>query len=245
VALRQPVVEPLYESKPGWWIAAEMAHRLGLQAYFPWKNPEQHLQTLIGPMAINADVLRTRGAVAFSGRPYIEDRVPEDGPLFPTAGGKIELYSTSLKDAGFDPLPRYTPVSNPPIGYFRLLDGRTPLHSFARTQNNALLSSLTSENELWINATAARDLGLKDSQRVVLENQDGAKSLPVRLRVTEGIRRDCVYMAHGFGHRAWQLRRAYGRGASDTELMTRVQVDPIMGGTGMRVNFVRVLRREG
>ena len=242
VALRQPAIEPLYESKPGWWIASEMARRLGLQAYFPWKDPEQHLQTLIEPLAISSNVLRTRGAVSFTGRPYIEDRLPEDGPLFPTASGKIELYSASLKDAGFDPLPQYVPVANPPIGYFRLLDGRTPLHSFGRTQNNALLSSLTSENELWINAAAARDLGLKDSQRVVLENQDGSRSLPIRLRVTEGIRQDCVYMAHGFGHGAWQLRRAYHRGASDAELMTRVQVDPIMGGTGMRVNFVRIVR---
>jgi len=245
LALRQPAVEPLHESQPGWWIAREMARRLGLEAYFPWKTPEQHLQTLTEPMGVNADVLRTRGAVTFAGRPYIEDRLPEDGPLFPTASGKIELYSSSLKEAGFDPLPRYTPVANPPIGYFRLLDGRTPLHSFARTQNNALLDSLAAENELWINVKAAHDLGLRDSQRVVLENQDGVGSLPIKVRVTEGIRRDCVYMAHGFGHQSKSLRRAYGRGASDTGLMTRVQVDPIMGGTGMRVNFVRVLRGEG
>jgi len=79
----------------------------------------------------------------------------------------------------------------------------------------------------------------------VLENQDGVKSLPIKLRATEGIRRDCVYMVHGFGNTSKQLRRAYGRGASDTGLMTRVQVDPIMGGTGMRVNFVRLLRGEG
>lgn len=242
LALRQPAVEPLHESKPGWWIAREMARRLGLEAYFPWKTPEQHLQVLIEPMGINADSLRTRGAVAFAGRPYIEDRLPDDGPLFPTASGKIELFSSSLKQAGFDPLPRYMPVADPPIGYFRLLDGRTPLHSFARTQNNALLNSLTAENELWVSARAARDLGLRDSKYVVLENQDGVKSLPVRLRVTEGIRSDCVYMVHGFGHRSKSLRHAYGRGASDTGLMTRVQVDPIMGGTGMRVNFVRLLR---
>ncbi|HVP50924.1 MAG TPA: molybdopterin-dependent oxidoreductase, partial [Terriglobales bacterium] len=245
LALRQPAVEPLYESKPGWWIAREMARRLGLEAYFPWKTPEQHLQALIEPMAVNADALRTRGAVVFAGRPYIEDRLPEDGPLFPTPSGKIELYSSSLKKAGFDPLPRYTPVNNPPIGYFRLLYGRTPLHSFARTQNNALLNSLAAENELWINAKAAHDLGLRDSQRVVLENQDGVRSLPIKLRVTEGIRRDCVYMVHGFGHQSKSLRLAYDRGASDSGLMTRVQVDPIMGGTGMRVNFVRALREEG
>lgn len=245
LALRQPAVEPLYESKPGWWIAKQMARRLGLEAYFPWENPEQHLQALIAPEGINADTLRTRGAVGFAGRPYIEDRLPEDGPLFPTTSGRIELYSSTLKAAGFDPLPRYTPATDPPVGYFRLLYGRTPVHSFARTQNNALLDSFTAENELWINTLAARDLGLHNAQRVVLENQDGITSLPIVLRVTEGIRRDCVYLVHGFGQRSKKLRRAYGRGASDTELMTRVQVDPIMGGTGMRVNFVRVLRREG
>ena len=47
--------------------------------------------------------------MAFQGRPYIEDRIPEDGPLFPTQSGKIELYSPMLKELGFDPLPRYTP----------------------------------------------------------------------------------------------------------------------------------------
>ena len=30
------------------------------------------------------------------------------------------------------------------------------------------------------------------------------------------------------------------RGASDAELVTQYKVDPIMGGTGMNVNFVRL-----
>ena len=245
IAVRQPVVEPLHESKPGWWIVREMARRLGLEAYFPWKTPEQHLQALMTPMRVSENQLRARGAVTFEGRPYIEDRLPEDGPLFPTPSGKIELYSTTLKQAGFDPLPRYIPVADPPLGTFRLLDGRTPVHSFARTQNNALLGSLEAENVVWINAASARTLGLREAQRVVLENQDGVKSLPITLRVTEGIRRDCVFMVHGFGQQGEGMRRAYRRGASDTGLMTRVQVDPIMGATGMRVNFVRILKVEG
>jgi thiosulfate reductase/polysulfide reductase chain A len=33
---------------------------------------------------------------------------------------------------------------------------------------------------------------------------------------------------------------ARGRGADDSALMTRVLVDPIMGATGMRGNFVRI-----
>lgn len=242
ISIRQPAVEPLYESKPGWWITKQMASRLGLQAYFPWDTPEQHMETLIRPMGIDLAVLSTQGAVAFKGRPYIEDRIPEDGPLFQTESGKIELYSPTLKELGFDPLPRYTPNSNPPPGYLRLIYGRSPVHSFARTQNNARLDSLMSENEAWINVDTARDLGFREAERVILENSDGVKCLPLLLRITEGIRPDCLYMVHGFGHEGHKLHLAFHKGASDTELMTRVQIDPLMGGTGMRVNFVRVLK---
>ena len=244
VAVRQPIVEPLYDSKPGWWIAKQMASRLGLDTYFPWDTPDQHLARLVEPLGASLASLKARGAVAFEGRPYIDQRLPEDGPLFPTPSGKIELFSSTLKQMGFDPLPRYTPVADPPLGYFRLIYGRAPVHSFARSENNALLDSLMSENEAWINTSAARDLGLSEGQRVVLENQDGIRSLPVRVRVTAGIRRDCLYMVHGFGQESPGLRRAYRRGASDTQLMSRVAVDPLMGGTGMRVNFVRVAGSE-
>ncbi|MGE5204666.1 MAG: molybdopterin-containing oxidoreductase family protein [Chlamydiota bacterium] len=244
VSVRQPVVDPLYESKPGWWIAQQMAQRLGLQAWFPWKTPEEHLQTLVGPLDVNMRTLAVRGALAFPGHPYIEDRTPADGPLFATPSGKIELYSSTLKQLGADPMPRYTPVTDPPLGYFRLIYGRAPVHSFARSQNNKVLDALMAENAVWINADAARDLRLEDDDRVTLQNQDGATSLPVEVRVTPGIRRDCVYMVHGFGHESRKLRRAYHRGASDTELMTRVNIDPLMGGTGMRVNFVRVLKES-
>jgi thiosulfate reductase/polysulfide reductase chain A len=45
-------------------------------------------------------------------------------------------------------------------------------------------------------------------------------------------------MVHGFGHTAKGLRFARGKGASDAQLLTRYQTDPLMGGTGMNVNFV-------
>jgi thiosulfate reductase/polysulfide reductase chain A len=242
VSVRFPVCEPLHESKPGWWIAKQLARRLGLEAFFPWETPEQHFAAIVAPMELNPLELRTRGAIAFPGRPYLEDRVAAGEAPIATDSGKIELYSQPLADLGADPLPRYTAHDPPPPGFFRLLYGRVPVHSFARTQNNRALNALVPENDLWLHTSAAAALGLKDGERVVLENTDGDRSLPIRLRVTEGIRDDCVYMAHGFGHRSRALRRAFGRGASDTALMSRVGVDPLMGGTGMRVNFVRPLR---
>jgi thiosulfate reductase / polysulfide reductase chain A len=244
LAPRFPAVDPMYDTKPGWWIAKQMASRLGLDAWFPWETPDEHLEKLIAPLNTSIAALRARGAASVPGRPYLDDRTPEDGPLFATESGKIELYSATLKGLGFDPLPKYNPNGDPPPGYFRLLYGRAPVHSFARSENNEALHALMPENELWISGKSARDSGVRDGERVVLENSDGVRSFPILVKVTEGIRGDCVYMAHGFGNRSRAMHRAFGRGASDTGLMSRVKVDPIMGGTGMRVNFVRLLKNE-
>ena len=241
IAVRSPACEPLYESKPGWWIARELAKRLDLLAYFPWETPEQHLETILAPTGINANELRNCGVVAFPGKPYLEDRAPQDRS-FDTASGKIELFSQDLADLGADPLPRYTPHAEPPAGFLRLIYGRAPVHSFARSQNNKILNALMPENEVWLHTSVARDFGVAEGQRVILENGDGVRGNPVLVKVTEGIRRDCAYLVHGFGQRSRALRRAYGRGASDNALMSRVSVDPLTGGTGMRVNFVRPVK---
>ena len=245
VAVRQPAIEPLYESKPGWWIAKQMASRLGLSDYFPWKDPDDHLSRLIQPLGINLAELKSLGAVAFDGHPYIDDRTEADGPVFPTQSGKIELFSSVLKDLKFDPLPQFTAVEPPPQGYLRLIYGRAPMHSFSRSENNSWLNDLMPENQVWVHTQIAAKFGVQDGQRIILENQDGAKSLPIAVRATEAIRSDCAYMVHGFGAQGQGLTKAYKKGASDTQLITRVAIDPIMGATGMRVNFVRVLSADG
>ncbi len=244
VAIRQPACEPMYESKPGWWIAKEMAKRLKLDDYVACKDPEEHLHKVIAPLGINEQELKSLGAVSFTGRPYLDDRTEEDGPLFPTQSGKIELRSSVLADLHFDPFPVFTPPEQPPTGYARLIYGRAPVHSFARSENNAWLDDLMPENQVWIGPAFAKANNVQDGERVVLRNQDGITSSPLHVRVTEAIRNDCAYMVHGFGAVAPKLRKAHGKGASDTPLISRVKVDPIMGGTGMRVNFVQVLAAD-
>ncbi len=45
-------------------------------------------------------------------------------------------------------------------------------------------------------------------------------------------------MVHGFGHNSKMLKGAYMKGASDSQLITKYNTDPLMGGTAMNVNFV-------
>jgi thiosulfate reductase/polysulfide reductase chain A len=38
------------------------------------------------------------------------------------------------------------------------------------------------------------------------------------------------------------LSRADGKGIGDEEMLAKYAVDPIMGGTGMRSNFVKIVK---
>ena len=40
------------------------------------------------------------------------------------------------------------------------------------------------------------------------------------------------------------MKTAFGRGAADSELITRVEIDDVTGGTGMRSNFVEILTEK-
>ncbi len=248
LAIRQPVVEPMYDSKPGWWIAKQIAVRIGLRDYFPWKDSEEYARHRVKSAGYDCETLQKTGVVLGKQTPLYEG----DGLAlsFDTDSGKIELFSKPLEALGFDPIPNFVPPKEPPPGMFRLLFGRSPVHTFGRTTNNRFLSQCYDENHVWINADVAavlpgfEDKPLTSGDEVVLVNQDGVRSNPIKAKVTQRIRGDCVYMVHGYGHTAKGLKFADGRGASDSRLVTRYEVDPIMGGTGMNVNFVKIERPE-
>lgn len=238
VALRQPVVESPHDQKPNWWIAKKLAEKLGLGHYYPWKTIEEYLEYRLKAAGLSYDELKKKGIIRGAKQPiYFDEGVPAE---FPTPSGKIEFYSVQLQQAGFDPVPRYRRPAGPPPGMFRLLYGRAPVHSFSRTQSNRVLMDMMSENEVWINAAVAARYGLKSGDYVRLKNQDGVVSNRIKVKATERIRPDCVYMVHGFGHTARGLTFAYGKGASDAQLLTRYEVDPLMGGTAMNMNFVSI-----
>jgi thiosulfate reductase/polysulfide reductase chain A len=241
VAIRQPVIKPMYESREGWWIAKEIAKRLGLGDYFPWNTFEDYIKAKCLAAKIDYEELKKKGYIQIpdTANPYI---TPSNPLTLKTKSGKIELYSHELKEKGFDPIPKYKRIEQPGDGWFRLIYGRSPVHTFSRTINNPALWELFKENAVWVNAKVAKKLGLTDGEYVFLVNQDNVKSNRVRVKVTERIRPDCVYLVHGFGSTSRELKRAYAKGADDQGLITKYAIDPISGSTGMRVNFVKIIK---
>jgi len=239
IALRMPAVEPQYNTKPAYWMARKLAHKMGLGEHFPHEKLEELLDWQLKQVGTSLKEMQKIGVKTME-REY-DDLYFADGEEieFMTNTGKIELYSSTLANQGFDPIPKYTHHEEPQSGFYRLIYGRAPMHTFSRTSNNPNLTDIMDENKVWVNPKVAKEWGLKNDQLVHLVNQDGKRSeFPIKVRITERIRWDSVYMVHGFGHNQRKLTRCYGKGASDTKLISRVHIDPIMGGTGMRGNFV-------
>ncbi len=245
IALRMPATEPEYMSKPGYWIARELSKKLGLENFFPFEKQEDLLDWQLKQIGTSLEEMQRTGVKTYERDADDLYFAEGEDPGFATDSGKIELYSAALEQLGFDPMPKYTPHEEPPDGFYRLIYGRAPMHTFSRTANNPNLTDLMDENTVWINPKVAKEWGLMNDQYIWLKNQDGVISeFNIKVRVTERIRWDSVYMVHGFGHAQKQMKRCYGKGASDTQLITRVLVDPIMGGTGMRGNFVTFLTEK-
>jgi thiosulfate reductase/polysulfide reductase chain A len=241
IAFRMPAVEPKYDSKPAWWIARELGIKLGLKDFYPWKDLEEVLDWQFKQVGTSIEEMKKIGVKTFPADESIY-LLPNEDFEFNTNTGKIELYSTDFAEKGYDAMPKFTRHESPDPGFYHLVYGRAPMHTFGRTQNNPYLFDLRETNNVWINPRTAKLWGIENGMEIWLQNQDGVVSeYSAKARLTERIRPDSIYMVHGFGHSDSRLSRAKGRGINDLPLITNIKVDPIMGGTGMRNNFVTFL----
>jgi thiosulfate reductase/polysulfide reductase chain A len=232
VFLRQPVIEPQGEARSALWIYKGLGTRLGLGDFFQYADEVDYVRQQLAPLGADFDDLRVRG--------YIEPRVerPDNSEIvFNTPSGKIEVYSEVLANAGFSPWPTWEEPLTPGPDEFYLLTGKVAQHTQFGTQNNQLLHKYSDEPRLWMNATAAGGLGLRDNDLVEVSSPVG--NVRVKLEATEAIRQDCVYLTPGYGHISMGLTTAYGVGASDSDLHV-TYTDPISGGQALTQTFVTV-----
>jgi thiosulfate reductase/polysulfide reductase chain A len=229
--IRQPVIEPQGEAQSALWIYKQLGERLGLGDYFQYEDEEDYLRQQLEPLGVSLEEVKLKG--------YAE--MPEeetDGEItFNTPSGKIEVYSETLKNAGFSPWPTWEEPPYPEEGQFYLLTGKVAQHTQFGTQNNQLLHKYSDEPRLWMNTKTAAEKGLNEGDWVEVTSEVG--KLNVLLHATEAIRPDCVYMTPGYGHLSKGLTTAYGVGANDSALHV-TYTDPISGGQALSQTFVTV-----
>ncbi|MCI0468596.1 MAG: molybdopterin-dependent oxidoreductase, partial [Nitrospirae bacterium] len=241
VAIRQPIVKPMYEAGDPYGMTKSLLERMGYKEGYSLKDIKEVVNYQLAPLGLDIEKINKNvGLLTFPGKPYYESG---EAPEFKTDSGKVELYSKQMKEKGVDPVPKFEPTAPPPKGYARLIYGRSPVHTMTRTQNNAWLHDEVPENDLWVNDKLAEKMGIKNGEYVYLQNQDLVVSnKPIKVRATPGIRPDCVYMEALFGSQSPHLKKAYNSGVADHLLFTRKVKDPLVGTMGLRVNFVRFIK---
>ena len=192
------VVDPMPECRSDLAIFTGLAKRLNL-ANFNLKSDEEYLEDIVAntPGLPEYDKFKRQDVhrlnlnlpwIAFAKQ--IED--PQRHP-FPTASGKIEIYSSQIAKMNNERIPPIPTYLAPPES--RQDDGTVTypiqlISPHAKTRVNSMfdnISQLKQKNDdaIWINSTDAKQRAISNGERVVVYNDRGR--LRTSAKVTDGI----------------------------------------------------------
>ena len=234
ISARMPLVDAMFERKDEVWITNELAHRMGYGDKIPVNSLEEKVDKELASAGLSIAQLKKEDGIHIR---------PGKDPYGVSEDFEVLLYNEDLEDNGYPAVPTYIPVEEPPKGYARLVYGRSPVHTFNRSQNNVWLHHAMPVSPVWLNDESAKKMGLKDGDEIGMVNSEGVKSTFTSVvKVTPGIRKDTIYMAHGYGSKNPMLSVGKGTGIDDQALITKLAVDPETGCSGMRNNFVKIIK---
>ncbi len=232
--LRKKAVEPRYDTMDGAMILKKIGEKLGIGSYFPYETMEDLVEWQLEGTGFTMKDFEEKGFVTYGSGDIFWDR---DNIPFLTPSGKIEFKSSLLENADFESFSSYEAIPKREDGKFRLIVGRTAIHTHISTQNVPYLNGLESENTLWINTIRADELGIKNNAIVEVASSVGKGQ--IKAFVTDLIHPEAVFMLHGYGHEAVWAKRSFNKGLSDTVLMENVY-DKVGGSASFDETFVTV-----
>lgn len=212
VRIREKLIEPVGESRPSYYILAELAKRLGYGHLYP-QNQEELLDYILSQSGFSADQLNKAPkntlcskSAPMEYRKWEKGLLRDDGkPGFETPSGKFEIKSSVLEKYGYPGLPEYeesdeTPVSAPKLfKRYPLILGTGPF----KPDMKSCLRGIPDFIEKYpypvveISASDAEDRGIKMADRVVIKTDRG--SVTMRAFVTDKIMKGFVYAPVGGG----------------------------------------------
>jgi anaerobic selenocysteine-containing dehydrogenase len=173
---------------------------MGYGEHFPWRTEEEMIEHLLAPSKITLkQLLEQPGGVWYG------ERSSDMSRKIRTPSGKIELYSQTLADAGYDPIPKYVEsprgfpeAGEPPEKYpLTAVTGvRKPVYSGYQMRNIAQLRKLAPEPMVKIHPDTAQEYEIGDGEEILIETPD--RKIQMKARLTEDIKAGLVGIPHGW-----------------------------------------------
>lgn len=245
---RQKVVEPIGESRAPWRIAKELGEKMGLGAYFPYKDIEDYRLQQVGDNVDLLAKLKATGSSSFGVPLMLQEKksVAEFVKKFPSAASKvnaegtidfpqkIQLFSKKLEEVSQKGGLSYSPYKYKESDELYLINGKSAVRSNSHNGNNAWLNNLLDDAAVWIHPKTAERLGIRNGDKIDVYNTYSTQK--GKALVTKGVREDTLFAYFGFGHISKELKRAYGKGVNSNALYSPL-VSP---NSGMNLHVVGV-----
>lgn len=259
VQLRPRVVAPRGECRSDTKIVFDLACRLGLKAHFWGGDVESAYRYQLRPSGISLETLRenpggVRVPLQTRYRKFAEqvDGAPRG---FDTPTRKVELYSQTLLEHGYPPLPEYeepliSPFSRPDlVKRFPLILTCAKHTLFCESQHRSLpsLRKRALDPEVELHPATAAQRGISPGNWVRIETPRG--SVRARARMNDTLAQNVVCAQHGW----WQACPDIGapgydpfssEGANLNLIIGNKAIDPVSGSVPHRAYLCQVRRAD-
>jgi len=196
IMLGRKAVEPPAGCLEDWQLWSELGRKMGFAEHFPWQNADELFSHLLKPSGVTLEQLEQNpGGINYA---QLDRQRKYEEAGFDTPSGKVELFSQTMADYGYDPLPTFTPLAVPSDDYpFTLISGtRTIAFSHSQYRDIARLRKLVPQPLVEINPESAKNLGIADGERVVVESAKGSISL--KAKITSEVPPGVLSLQHGW-----------------------------------------------
>jgi len=184
-ALPRQKVATIGECRDDKQIFIDLAHRMGMEDCFPWKNVREYCDWILKDTGITFDEFKELGIIKGKMR---YKKYEEEG--FATPSGKFEFYCSTLESMGYDPLPSVvespeSPYSTPELykEYPLIISTGARCTAFFHSEGRQIksLRKLNPDPLIEINSDTAKSLGIKNGDWVWVENLRGKIKLRAKL----------------------------------------------------------------
>jgi anaerobic selenocysteine-containing dehydrogenase len=255
VQLRRRVVPQQGEARSDTEIVFELASRLGLGAQFWDGDIQAAYRYQLGPSGVSLEALREQpGGVRVPQQTRYRKFAEQQGGVphgFNTPTRKVELYSETMLEHGYPPLPEFeepliSPVSRPDLAEQYPLTLTCAKHSlFCETQHRALpsLRRQAMDPEVELHPATAAERGIHPGDWVRIETPEG--SVRARARLNATLKPNVVCGQHGW----WQACPEIGapgydpfspEGANFNLIIGSQAIDPVSGSVPHRAYLCQI-----
>ena len=238
IILQNQVIDWVADSRPDWKIIFDLAKKMGFEKEFPWSNAEDAIDFQLAPSGICVSDIRNHPNGL-----QVEISNPKESAMkgYKTVSGKIEFYSETLREKGFNPIPDFNRNSENNYSFYREknkypligISGSRPrffVHSQFRHIDS--LRGKCPEPFVEIHKSDCQRQRICDRELIQVETPIG--SITMKARMSDKVRPGLIRISWGWGevYDAWNLNR----------IMEDKFRDPLTATPGARSFMCRIVR---